>query len=70
MPELVQYAVVLVAVAGATAWMTVRVLRRRRGCAGCNRCERALGGEAGAVGAACPGKGVRAPGLRVYPGGP
>ncbi|MEZ4452167.1 MAG: hypothetical protein R3B09_22065 [Nannocystaceae bacterium] len=68
MPELVQTIAALVAVAGATAWMTYRVLRRRR-CNGCNRCERALGGSEGER-PSCPGKGVRAPGLRVYPGGP
>lgn len=74
--ELAQYAAAFVAVAIASGWLTVRVLRRRKaGCAGsCGRCERALSGacEGSAAPAENPAKadgpGIRSPELQVLRG--
>jgi len=73
--ELSQYAAAFVAVALASGWLTVRVLRRKTGCGGaCDGCERALEGRCSTsedrTKADPPAGGVRAAGLQVLPRGP
>lgn len=73
--ELSQYAAAFVAVAVASGWLTIRVLRRKGGCGGaCDGCERALDGKCSTAEdgtkADPPGGGIRAAGLQVLPRGP
>lgn len=73
--EFGQYAAAFVAVAIASGWLTIRVLRRKSGCGGaCDGCERALEGKCSSgedrTQADPPGAGVRAAGLQVLQRGP
>jgi len=73
--ELSQYGAVFVAVALASGWLTLRVLRRKSSCGGaCHGCERAISGQCSTAEDRAkvdpPGSGVRAAGLQVLPRSP
>jgi len=71
--ELAQYAAAVVAVAVASGWLTVRVLRRRSSCSGaCTGCDRADLGtgecsrDAKPESVAPSSGGIRSPELQVF----
>ncbi|HGG56760.1 MAG TPA: hypothetical protein ENK31_03065 [Nannocystis exedens] len=67
--EFGQYAAAFVAVAAASGWLTLRLLRKKKCSGSCGRCERALSGQCSEpqepAESAPPGAGIRPPQLQV-----